>query len=458
MDSGRALLVGVLAVALAGCGSSLTSIGLSAHSAHANEVPLSPGGDNETVLWTFSGSTDGNTPLSGIIRDAGGSLYGTTRSGGYHPYYPGVIYQLIPNGSNSTEILLHEFSGTDGYWPYAALVFDSKGNLYGTTSGGGNTWNGGVSGPCNGWGCGTVFELNKASGWTEYVLYNFQDGADGGVPRGPVTFDPHGNLYGTTHEGGNVSCTIGAPYGCGTIFKLTPSGNNWIKITIHAFSGTDGAFPASRLAIDAHGNLFGTALGGTGTSCSTDGCGVIFKLSGHGSSWTETVIHDFTGGSDGGMIPTQSQTGLLADTKGNLYGATSAGGKYGDGLVYELTHTGSTWREKVLFNFSSTTAAKNPTGELSFDAHGDLFGSAGGGSDTCPGGRHNAPCGTVYELSPTIKGLWKETDLYSFADNGGGFNPNGGLAINAAGDIFGTTQSTDVGNLSCCGVVFELAP
>ena len=125
--------------------------------------------------------------------------------------------------------------------------------------------------------------------------------------------------------------------------------------------------------------------------------------------------------------------------------------------MYTLARSGSTYKLKVIYNFPSTTAARHPFGELSFDAHGNLFGAASGGNDKCPPGRNNSPCGTIYELSPAKKRPWKERDLFAFGYSSGGWTPNGGLVVNASGDVFGTTQNSNV-VVACCGVVFELEP
>jgi uncharacterized repeat protein (TIGR03803 family) len=450
MCRNRAFFIVGLALGLAGCGGSLSSTPSYAPVLSSVAPATSRALDTESLLWSFGGKYDGSTPVSGLIADASGNVYGTTVSGGAYPKYAGSVYELMPDGSKSTEIQLYAFHRSDGYAPSASLVFDPKGHLYGTTQLGGSTYGSG----CNTNGCGTVFEVSPATGG-ESVLYSFQGGADGISPLGPVVFDRHGNLFGTTQQGGNSSCTFGN--GCGTVFELRSSGSSWKKTTIHTFSGTDGAFPSTRLAIDSHGNVLGTALGGTVTSCSNEGCGVIFALSPSGSSWTETVIHDFTGGNDGGMVPTLARTGLLADSKGNLYGATSSGAKSGLGAVYKLARSGSTYKLKVIYGFPRSTAARNPTGELSFDAHGNLLGAASGGNDKCPPGRNNNPCGTIYELSPAKKGPWKETDLFAFGYDNGGWTPNGGVVVNASGDVFGTTQNSNL-VASCCGGVFELEP
>jgi uncharacterized repeat protein (TIGR03803 family) len=408
--------------------------------------------NTENLLWQLSGApTDGAQPYSGVIADMGGNLYGTTQAGGQNPMPAfGTVYELTPSGSSWNEKVLQTFHGANGYYPYASVIFDGSGNLYGTTLAGGSTYGSG----CNAVGCGAVFELTSVgSSWTESVLYNFTDGTDGGEPYGPVTFDKSGkNLYGTTEFGGSASCSPSSP-GCGVVFELTASSHGWKETVLHAFGGSDGKFPSTRLLVDAHGNVFGTTAKG-GSGCGSLGCGVAFELTGHGSSWKETVIHAFTNGTDGGA----PSSGLLADTKGALYGATSSGGNHGSGVVYKLTHSGANWKQQVLFAFDAgTSTAIAPYGELAFDTHGDLFGAAGGGSD-CTIGHQRFSCGVVYRLTPKKKGMWSEANLFEFSKGLGGWFPNGGLLVNTAGDVFGTTQRSTKDAAGCCGVVYELIP
>jgi uncharacterized repeat protein (TIGR03803 family) len=350
--------------------------------------------------------------VGGVTGDSNGDLYTSTQTGGSSsgPGY-GTVDEFNKNGTKWSESTLHVFKGSEGSSPYAAVTFDGAGTIYGTTRSGGSTYGSG----CNTNGCGAVFTLTHGShGWSESVLYSFTDGADGGYPQGPVTFDKSGNLYGTTSGGGNASCPLLG--GCGTVFELARS-SGWKQGVVHAFGGTDGEYPYTRLAIDSHGNIFGTTPQG-GSGCGTLGCGVVYEISGTGSSRTTKVIHAFTNGSDGGA----PEGGLIADSKGNLYGTTSGGGSKGFGVAYKLSRSGASWKEKVLFNFSLATVAESPSGELVFDAHGNLFGVAAGGSST------------------------------------GGWSPNGGLLVNDSGQVFGTTLKAHVNGAGCCGAVYELLP
>jgi len=221
------------------------------------------------LLHTFAGGTsDGEFPQSRLIFDTTGNLYGTTPLGGI--YNSGVVFELTPQaGGGWTEKILYSFmnNGIDGITPYGGLVPDASGNLYGTTSAGGT------------YGDGTVFELTPqvGGGWTEKVLFSF-NGTDGKEPyNGSLIFDTAGNLYGTTAYGGAFSTLSG-----GTVFELSPaSDGTWTETVLHSFNndGVDGYTPYSGLVLDSAGNLYGTtAVGGTLSRCPPIGCGTVFEL------------------------------------------------------------------------------------------------------------------------------------------------------------------------------------
>ena len=272
---------------------------------------LSPDG-TYTVLYSFTGGSDGAVPAAGLIADSSGNLYGTTSSGGASGN--GVVFKLSPDG---TETVLHSFTGSDGSVPVAGLIADSSGNLYGTTSRGGASGN------------GVVFKLSPEG--TETVLHSFTGGSDGANPQAGLIADSSGNLYGTT-SGGGAS-------GNGVVFKLSPAGTETV---LHSFTrGYDGANPQAGLIADSSGNLYGTTSSGGGSGCAGTGCGTVFKVSPGGS---ETVLYSFTGGSDGAG----PAAGLIADNSGNLYGTTAFGGTspelecgtIGCGVVFKLSGTG----------------------------------------------------------------------------------------------------------------------
>ncbi|MGA2904008.1 MAG: choice-of-anchor tandem repeat GloVer-containing protein [Candidatus Korobacteraceae bacterium] len=228
---------------------------------------------NEKVLHSFNNNgVDGAEPYAGLIFDAAGNLYGTTGNGGVNA--GGTVLELTPaGGGNWAETVLYSFCSqtncTDGANPSASLIFDAAGNLYSTTDAGGT------------YGDGTVFELTPTAGggWTEQVLHSFNNnGTDGAYPYAGLIFDATGNLYGTTLNGGTYQCV---DEGCGTVFELTPTaGGGWTEQVLHNFgNGTDGFWPYAGLILDAAGNLYGTTqLGGTGGNCGGYGCGTVFEL------------------------------------------------------------------------------------------------------------------------------------------------------------------------------------
>jgi uncharacterized repeat protein (TIGR03803 family) len=231
-------------------------------------------GGNESVLYNFTGGSDGCAPYPGVTLDSAGNLYGVTAEGGngFCNDGVGVVFEVDAAGH---ETVLHTFEGGDGATPGSVLTFDSQGNLYGTTGhGGGNAGCGAES------GCGTVFKLTPQSGgtWSENVLYSFcslKNCADGAEPdSGPLARDADGNIYGTTYFGGaHQNCDGNA---CGVVFKLDTSGKETV---LHSFTeGSDGANPVAGLVMDGQGNLYGVTQTG-GAACYSDfTCGVLFKV------------------------------------------------------------------------------------------------------------------------------------------------------------------------------------
>jgi uncharacterized repeat protein (TIGR03803 family) len=268
----------------------------------------------ETVLYRFTCGTDGGIPLAGLVRDSAGNLYGTASGGGIGgPSGQGVVFKVDVNGK---ETVLYSFTGgPDGGSPMAGLVRDAAGNLYGTTASGGA------------FGSGVVFKLDTSG--DETVLHAFTGKADGATPQAGLVRDPAGNLYGTTLNGGDLTCNLNGSPGCGVVFKLNTSGKLAVR---YAFKGrADGGVPSADLVQDAAGNLYGASgFGGNLNDCSGQGCGVLFKLDPHGK---EIVLHTFTGGLDGG-----APDGVLLDATGNLYGSAAiGGGNQGVGVVFKIT-------------------------------------------------------------------------------------------------------------------------
>jgi uncharacterized repeat protein (TIGR03803 family) len=379
----------------------------------------------ETVLHNFGNGNDGASPQNSLTFDAAGDLYGTTSSGGLDKV--GTVFELTPkSGGGWSYKILYSFSkaGGDGQAPWSGVIFDSAGNLYGTTSAGGAN------------GAGTVFELMPpappSSQWTEKILYSFlNDGVDGQKPLASVVFDSTGNLYGTTFDGGTS--------GYGTVFELSPVGDGWVETLLHTFpfSG-DGQNPRGSLILDSSGNVYGMTLFGGG------GSGIVFELSpSSGGEWTEAVLHNFANGSDGGY-PTG---GLIFDSLGNLYGITEIGGATDAGTVFELSpSSGGSWSETILYTFGSKASdGSNPFGNLVFDSAGNLYGTAfDGGTDGS---------GTVFELKP-FDGHWYEKTLYNFGSSAGdGNSPAAGVVLDSAGNLYGTCSYGGAHNV---GTVFEI--
>jgi uncharacterized repeat protein (TIGR03803 family) len=283
--------------------------------------PTSSGAWTRTLLYAFTGGADGGVPTSNLIFDAAGNLYGTAVYGGNLSACTdgcGVVFKLSPSSSGTwTETVLYSFSGSDGGGPRGSVIFDSAGNLYGTT-------------PYNSTGAGTVYELSPTSSgpWSLTTLYVFQDSTDGGTPFEGLLMDASGNLFGTTYGGGNLAdCN---KVGCGTVFELSPiAGGGWSFNAIYAFNGTDGKTPFAPLAPDSAGNLYGTTLFG-----GAHNQGVLFELSPISSGgWTEKTVHSFGSTPSDGKNPS---SGVILDSAGTIYGTTQNGGKYGFGSVYKI--------------------------------------------------------------------------------------------------------------------------
>jgi uncharacterized repeat protein (TIGR03803 family) len=402
-------------------------------------VPPSAQGQTFTTLYSFKGGTDGANPNARVIRDTAGNLYGTTVSAGDPTCLCGTVFKLDSTGK---ETVLHSFTRTDGANPYAGVIRDAAGNLYGTAYIGGDlTCNSGI-------GCGTVFKLDTTG--KETVLHSFTR-TDGANPYAGVIRDAAGNLYGTAYIGGDLTCNSG--FGCGTVFKLDTTGKETV---LHRFTGKsgDGANPYAGVIRDAAGNLYGTTAYGGGLICD-NGCGTVFKLD---STGKETVLYRFTGGADGSY----PVSGVTLDAEGNLYGTTAFGGVFYGGVLFRISNVTEMERPigsfRVLHSFGSGSDGKTPVGGVSICSDGNLYGTTSEGGDlTCGTG---SGCGTVFKLDTT----GKETVLYSFTGGADGSSPAAGLVRDAAGNLYGTAYfggdfsgslCSDVGG---CGVVFKIAP
>jgi uncharacterized repeat protein (TIGR03803 family) len=390
-----------------------------------------------------------------VTADSSGNLYGVNSAGGggqCYPYGCGQVYEFQPNAHKPTQFL-YSFSGTtDGSSPYGRVIFDSKGNLYGTARYGGDLT------ACGGSGCGVVYELSPgSSGWTETVLYNFEGGNDGISPVS-IVFDGKGNLFGVTVDGGGNTCPGNSQ--CGTVFELSPnSSGGWTETVLHSFAGlADGSVPLGALVLDKQGNLYGAAGQGGNTVCTLlHGCGVIFELSPGSSGWTFSTIYSFD--NTHGAFPMGS---LVMDASGNLYGnadegarATSSHCPYGCGSTFELSPSSSGWKLSLLHSYSNGLDGGNPYGGLLLDGSGNLYGATyTGGSQAygCSNG-YEQGCGVVFKISPASGGKWIFDRLYTFQGYDG-FLPYGDLIMDSSGNLYGTTIMGDGGY----GNVFELVP
>ena len=321
--------------------------------------------------------------------------------------------------------VIHNFTnGSDGSAPYAGVTLDQAGNMYGTTS------SGGLPAEL----AGTVYKVAKSgSNWVTTPLYDFGARLDGSGPLSRVVFGPDGALYGTTYDGGLHSS--------GSVFRLTPPPRPcqhivcpWTKTILYSFTnGDDGARPyIGDLVFDAAGNIYGTTLG---SDRCTIACGNVYKLTHTGDTWTENVLYTFSNGSN-------PQSGVIFDHAGNLYGTTKDGGANFTGSVYKLSPSGSGWTKQDVYSFSflGDVDGQRPYGGVTFDAHGNLYGTT-----TIRGPQGG---GTAFKLTPSAGG-WTFTLLHAFA---GDYGPFDTPTLDAQGNVYGTSYRTGLGQ------VFKLTP
>jgi uncharacterized repeat protein (TIGR03803 family) len=328
-------------------------------------------------LYQFTGGNDGSKPIGGLTIGPNGALYGTTQLGGAHG--DGLVFSLAPPPTRCSSIvcywnqtLLYTFTGSpDGFNPWTEkLVFDSAGNIYGTTGNGGA------------YGGGTAFQLTpSAGGYTETVLHSFGHGTDGAYPFGGVVVDAAGNVYGATENGGpGRECD----FGCGTVYQVTPSNGSWSENILHDFDVVHGYYPNSDMISDASGNLYGTAIASLDYND-----GVVFKLAPSGSGFTYSFIYQFTTDCEPYGAPTM-------DSAGNIFGTCLDGGN-GGGWVYELTNCSQLCSVIDLHDFTyNGREGSYPWGGPTLDANGNLYGTTVyGGTGFCNGGG----CGVVWEIA-----------------------------------------------------------
>jgi uncharacterized repeat protein (TIGR03803 family) len=371
--------------------------------------------------------------------------------------------------------VLHAFKGgADGGGVYGGLVVDGKGNLYGVTSGGGAQ------------GDGTAFELSPLGNgrWTKATLHSFcslPHCADGALPSNTLTLDSVGNLFGTSNaatfqmtpgsviplgwsfqvifnsgsgsslildQAGNLYGPMGAgKYGKGAATELSPGSKGWTETYLYSFCPKfgclDGDEPTSPLTWDASGNLYGATEGG-----GKGNLGVVFQLEHTASGWKEHVLHNFPAFSTDGYDP---DGGLTLDQKGNVYGTASQGGGLGNGTVFELTRgADGRWKETILYDYPD--AFNNGGGAdagVVFDRAGNLYGTTPGGGDP------NCQCGVVFKMTPNANGKWTYSVLHRFT-GADGFDPEAGLIFDKDyKHLYGTTTE---GGANGAGVVFEITP
>jgi uncharacterized repeat protein (TIGR03803 family) len=326
-----------------------------------------------TVLYNLTGEFD---KFAGpLVLDASGNLYGEIQ--GVDNSHNGRVFELSPSGEGTwTMTDLYDFTGSpDGSFPLGGVIFDSAGNLYGTTLGGG---------ACN---CGTIFKLTpqQGGGWKESVIHSFV--FDNGEPSRGLTIDHAGNLYGTTAYSDPPN------YIAGVVYELSPGSDGaWSYTILHAFPGSDpttgktpdgdGSYLYSPVILDADGNIFGTTvLGGT------YGYGSVFEIpAGHGPNRPDKILYSFSNETvnHGGYNPLG---GLVFDHAGNLYGTTYYGGLYDGGKIFEMLPKGDgTWAIKDLHDFGGQKYngftgidGQNPYTSMVFGPDGNLYGTTNSG-------------------------------------------------------------------------------
>jgi uncharacterized repeat protein (TIGR03803 family) len=401
----------------------VSSAALLALASNAMGQPCRPPGE-ETVIAAF-GSGDG-APIGGVTFGPDGGLYVQTFAA-HGSLGSGAVYKLTPPPPDSSywRITLAYGVCIGQYCagaPGGPLILDTSGALYGVSTAGGV-----VGCPGVGQGlCGFIFRLGPTGS-----VYDFHGPADGYSPSGGLVLGADGSVYGTTREGG--------AHGAGTAFRLTPGPNAWTKTTIYDFLGVegDGANPRAGLIVDSSGALYGTTTFGGAA-----GKGAVFKLTPPATPsgvWTESVLYSFTGLSDG-AYPT---TGLTFATRGALYGTNT-------GVVFMLTPPvppATAWTPTILHSFSGGEDGGSPVGSLVVDTNGALYGA------TLEGGVRVG--GRVFKLTPPVEPLmqWRLTTLYSFSGGQDGRTPSGGVILDNAGGLYGTTKA---GGPYGGGVVFRI--
>ncbi|MBV9232894.1 MAG: hypothetical protein JO030_02520 [Candidatus Eremiobacteraeota bacterium] len=354
-------------------------------------------GRSAQLLARFTGR--GGAYPSGVVADAAGALYGSTREGGDVDCLPtlgcGAVFKLTLSGSSYVKAILYRFKGgSDGIDP-SQLAIDARGTLYGVTAEGGN------GSGCGGFGCGTVFRLARGrTRYRETVLYRFRGGSDGSRPLGGVVLDAHGNLFGVTANGGECDQSGS---GCGTIYELASTGSNYVEKILYRFAGTadgDAAFPTSLTSPTPDGTLYGTSLSGGDDRCA-GGCGTVFRWAPSRGGGGESVLLRFAPAP--GNAPRQPSGLLLLASA--LYGTTAVGGEetsyffpHGFGAIFAVDL--ATQTPRTIYEFEGPPGGAAPAGGLTLGIDRSLYGAtASGGTGECI---DFTGCGTVYRLSAPL--------------------------------------------------------
>lgn len=379
------------------------------------------------VLHSFTDGGDGANPIAGLTMAGASTFYGITSQGGDRSN-GGVIYRLAHAGSGWTVTPLYNLpGGYYGQYPLARVVIGPNNTLYSFAEGGY-------------YDLGLVFNLTPPASactavicdWNNTILHRFQGGSDGGGPPeyGDLIFDQEGNIYGTT--GGASGLAVG------TVYELTPVNGGWTNNVLYEFPASnspDGLQPEGGVIFDRAGNLYGTTLAG-----GAHDDGLVFQLTPSGSEWTETILYNFQGGSDGAY----PIGGLIFDQAGNLYGTTSGNG--GTGSVFELSPSQGGWTFTLIHDFTPVRGLAGPYAGVTMDAAGNLYGDTLGGA---------YGYGEVFKLTPDGNGSWTYTDLYDFFGAEDGSMPYGKVLVDNNGNLFGTA---DEGGAHGLGVIWEITP
>ncbi len=395
-----------------------------------------------------------------------------------------LLLALTPSAGVAVSYkVLHSFgSGEDGATPWGPLAL-RRGDLYGVTLAGG--------GGCSDGGCGTIFKLTPRTRgrWREAILYSL--GGDYASPGGVLVFDKLGNVYGTmadyagdiyelspSSDGYSFSAIYAGPAGPGLLMdelgnlyggmgpgqdhggaigEISPGSDGWNYTQLYSFCNSyscpDGVAPPAPPTWDGRGNMFGTTIGGGiyTKPCWmwTEGCGVIFEMTPNGDgTWTYHVLHRFLEESPAdGQSP---YSGLVMDKAGNFYGATWVGGQYKQGTVYKLAYKGGHWNETIIYDFPNCIDGCMVEGTLAMDKHGNLYGTAAGGTGNC-----GEACGVVFKLSPQKNGKWRYSVVLDLNPETGGVQPFYGVTLDGKGNMFSVTSR---GGKYGFGTAFEITP